>query len=92
MQRRTDKHASSSVRVFSSRPDQTHLCQKLGSVLETLRYTKLSFSYIQYFNEKMHQLKSSETYNMIYFMLGTNSYLFRHQGDIFTDFIKYKGP
>lgn len=79
---------NSSVRSFSSRPDQTHMCQKLASVLEILRNANLAF--LNYIFKKNAPIKISETYNMTYFILGTNFYLFRHQSGILKNLLNTK--
>jgi len=41
-------------------------------------------------NNKVHKLKYNKTDHKTLFTLGTNSYVFRHQGAIFREFIKNK--
>ena len=40
---------------------------------------------------KMHEFKCNKTDHKTDFLLGANCYLFRHQGDLFRDFIDNKG-
>lgn len=49
-----------------------------------------AFSYVPYFNQQNRIIKINKTDNKTHFMLGTNTYMFRHQGSILREFIKNK--
>jgi len=76
-----------SFRKFISRPDQTHTCQNLASVSETSRNASYAFLTFYILKKKNAVIKISETYNVTYFILGTDSYLFRRQSNIFRNLL-----
>ena len=42
-------------------------------------YSNIAFSYIPYFNQHSAHIKYNKTEDKTHFILGTNSYMFRHQ-------------
>jgi len=91
------QHSATSLIIFSTAPCHT----PQGSIFHNevwhrdfyLEYWNYQYGgVIPYLTNKMNKVKYNKTDLKTHFLLGTNSYMFRHLSVILREFMKNKGP